>query len=763
VSLALHPITVVVGLIALAVIAACLLWVRVVLRRKKKREALDRRRTQLGLVIEQTPPSAGKSAAVRDGAPAAAGAPSISGTFPEIVALCDRDDIDPKSILARLATLLPATLSSDPPPACRIELQGSVWWSSGYATPQHELKAPLIVNGSEVGRIILGHLVEPTERDSEARSVLEAAAVLAASMLARRADQMQLAQLAAELRDRQIMLTQMQRLARAGSWAYRRKDNAFQWSHEVRQMAGMGAEGKAPNDLEKAIAAELAPAVNDAVSTRKPLALEFSYALPNNETRWLHATGDVDIENGEVTRIIGVLRDVSEEKTALYQLAHNANHDFLTNLPNRRYLQARLEAALVERNARGGLLILDIDRFKDLNDSSGHDIGDMVLRDFSRCLYESATGAFVARLGGDEFAVLFDGTDAVNTEYQARSLIAALSVPIVVFGRSISIHVSAGLAFFPGDGRQSSELMKSADLALYEAKKRGRNIMVKYASAFREVIDRYKAVCTEVRDALPEKRFLPFYQPKISLTDGSVAGFEALLRWNHPSGLRSPGAMLPALADPSLSRALCEAMLEKILVDVAGWQGRGLPFGCVAFNASSSEFGEFDLAENLLRRLRSIGVSTSRIGVEVTESVFLNGAADSIRATLAKLHDAGVEIALDDFGTGFASLTHLQQFPVNTIKIDQSFIRGLATDAGSAGITSAVLRLGQSLGKKVVAEGVETAAQAQILKESGCDQVQGFLYARPMPASEVPGFLTSWQGLDSLAAPERAAIEQKAA
>jgi diguanylate cyclase (GGDEF)-like protein len=555
----------------------------------------------------------------------------------------------------------------------------------------------------------------------------------------------------------------MQRIARAGSWVYRRKDNSFEWSNEVRQMAGMGAEGKPPNEVERVIATQLAAAVSDTLSARKPLALEFSYALANNETRWLHASGDIEIENGETTRILGVLRDVSEEKAALYRLAHNANHDFLTNLPNRRYLQARLEAALVERNAMGGLLILDIDRFKDLNDSSGHDIGDMVLRDFSRRLYETANGAFVARLGGDEFAVLFEGMDAANTEYQARALLSSLSVPIVAFGRSISIHVSAGLAFFPSDGRQSSALMKSADLALYEAKKRGRNLMVKYAPAFREEIDRYKAVCTEVREALPEKRFMPFYQPKINLIDGSVAGFEALLRWNHPSGIKTPGAMLPALADPSLSRLLCEAMLEKILVDVAGWQGRGLPFGCVAFNASSSEFGEFDLAENLLRRLRAIGVSTSRIGVEVTESVFLNGAAESIRATLAKLHDAGVEVALDDFGTGFASLTHLQQFPVNTIKIDQSFIRGLATDAGSKGITSAVLRLGQSLGKTVVAEGVETAVQAQILKDSGCDQVQGFLYARPMPASEVPGFLTSWQGLDSLASPEQATPKQKAA
>ena len=752
------------GVLAFASIAGCLLWFRIARHRKREAETLTSRCSKLGLataVVERAPPeiSVVRPAAV----PIESAAPpgkslSLASGFPAIVALSGRDDLDPKRVLAQLVDLLPSALPSASPLACRIEMQGSVWWSSGYLTPQREFSAPLNVNSAEVGSIILGHSSEPTEADSDVEALLQSTAVVVSKMLERHSDQIQLAQLRAELRQQKMTLTQMQRFIKAGSWEYRCKDASFHWSDEVRRMVGMDAAGKLRNEAEKTVTNELVAAVEDAVQTRKPLSVEFNYALRNGETRWLHASGDVEVGNGEVARIVGVIRDVSEEKATLHRLAQNANHDFLTELPNRRYLQARLEAALVERSAMGGLLILDIDRFKDLNDTSGHDVGDMLLHDFSRHLYESATGAFVARLGGDEFAVLFTDMDAMTTEYRARALLAALKRPVVVFGGAIPIRVSAGLAIFPTDARHSSELMKSADLALYEAKKRGRDVMVRYAPEFRAAIDRRKAVCAEVRQALPERQFVPFYQPKISLEDGRVAGFEALLRWNHPSGIRSPGQILPALADPVLSRALCEAMLERILLDVASWQAKNIPFGCVAFNASSSEFGEFDLASNLLRRLKSMGIATSSIGVEVTETVFLNGAADSIRATLGKLQDAGVEIALDDFGTGFASLSHLQDFPVDTIKIDQSFIRGLATDDGSKSITSAVLGLGQSLGKTVVAEGVETEVQAQILRASGCDQVQGYLFARPMPTGEVPAFLENWRGLDAIAA-----LEQKAA
>jgi EAL domain-containing protein (putative c-di-GMP-specific phosphodiesterase class I) len=248
---------------------------------------------------------------------------------------------------------------------------------------------------------------------------------------------------------------------------------------------------------------------------------------------------------------------------------------------------------------------------------------------------------------------------------------------------------------------------------------------------------------------------VPFYQPKIALNSGEIAGFEALMRWDHPSGIRTPGMFAAALQDPELSRAMCALMLDRIIADMARWQAKEIPFGRIAFNASSSEFNGFDLASHLTWRLKAIGVAPSRLGVEVTEAVILDGEADAIIATLNKLRKVGIEIALDDFGTGFASLTHLQDFPVDVIKIDQSFVRRLATDAGSRAITSAVLSLGRSLGKTVVAEGVETAEQALLLKAASCDQVQGFYFGRPMPGDDVPKFIANWRGAEQISALER--------
>ena len=675
-----------------------------------------------------------------------------------VAELCNRVDLDVKKILTQLAGLLPSALGSGDPWSCRIELVESVFWSPGYASPAFEHEAPLSVGGRQVGSIRIGRAGEAPSSHIQAaeRALLDATAGLASQMLERHADRFQLEKLRDELARRQLTIRQTARLARIGAWEYDGNTGLFNWSVEMRRITGIDGD-RAGRERERLIAKELLPFLEESLAKRKALDHEFTFVLPNGETRSLHAIGDVESAGGAQARIVGLARDVTDDRGALSRLRHIANHDVLTELPNRRYFQERIEGALRERNARGALLIIDIDRFKDLNDTSGHDVGDMLLRDFGRRLHEAADGAFVARLGGDEFAVLLPVVERMPAEHLARTLIAGLSGPLVVFGRSATVQVSAGLSMYPEDGRSAADLLKSADLALYEAKARGRNALVTYNQEIRQRSEARIRIRAEVRDTLPEKQFIPYYQPKIRLDTGEIAGFEALLRWDHPSGIRSPGSIVPALEDPELSRALCAAMLDRIIADMARWQSQAIPFGRVAFNASSSEFNGFDLAGHLTWRLKAIGLAPSLLGVEVTEAVFLDGVAESISATLAQLRSAGIEIALDDFGTGFASLTHLQDFPVDVIKIDQSFIRSLVTDADSRAITTAVLSLGRSLGKIVVAEGVETADQARLLRAARCDQVQGFYFARPMPADNVPKFIANWRGAEQIRALERSA------
>ncbi|HWT31079.1 MAG TPA: EAL domain-containing protein [Propylenella sp.] len=641
-------------------------------------------------------------------------------------------------------------------------MNGTSYWSSGYREPELRLERPLNVGGVQVGSLIVGVPGQAAGRmiDHASAQFLAAAAEILSQMLARRTDRQRLESQTAELTRRQTALEQIRRLGKLGGWEFHAAASSFVWSDEARRIAGLDANCETVRQREELIGAFLRLAIDEAVPTRKPISRELPCILADGTKRWLHAAGEVEVAGAKLVKAFGILRDVTEEKETQERLSRLANHDPLTGLANRRQLIERLENALLKRGAAGALLLIDLDNFKDVNDSGGHDAGDALLKAFARRLEEAAGRAgFVARLGGDEFVVLLlKEAERAATERWAASLLSRLREPLAVGGRANSVRLSAGLTVFPGDGKAASELLKNADLAVYEAKARGRNLLVSYSPKMREESQRRVALCSEVKEALNTNQFLPFYQPKVCLKTGQLVGFEALLRWDHPAGLRTPGSMRAAFEVPELSRALCAKMLDRIIADLAAWQARKLPFGRVAFNASSAEFSGFDLVERVLGQLRAFAISPSCLGLEVTETVFLGGGSDAILPTLEKLHKAGVEIALDDFGTGYASLTHLQEYPVDVIKIDQSFIRGLITDSASQAITSVVLGLGRSLGMKVVAEGVETAEQAACLKAAGCDQVQGYFFSRPMPAGQVPDFLTGWQGAKQVAALKNGAI-----
>jgi len=473
---------------------------------------------------------------------------------------------------------------------------------------------------------------------------------------------------------------------------------------------------------------------------------EFRYIHPDGRLIWLASA----VERVDADRLVGITFDITERKCAEEQAWRAANHDALTGLPNRRLFRQRLEQALTSAECGGAsvtLLLLDLDHLRDVNDTLGHDAGDTVLVEVAQRLQDGLRATdTVARLGGDEFALLLAEPMRLDQAViHARALIERLRQPFCHRGHMLSCKASIGLAAYPDHHRESHELMKDADIALYHAKAKGRNGVVVFAPEMRAETERRVQIASEVQTAVVAGHIVPFYQPKVCFSTGAIVGFEALARWQHPErGLLTPGYFGSAFDDPELATAIGESILRQVACDLREWQERGLAPCRVAVNFSSAEFRKTDLAATILTVLNEYGVPANLFEVEVTETVFLGNGTEDVPATLQQLQDAGVLITLDDFGTGFASLTHLKQFPVGHLKVDQSFVRNMEQDKGDAAIVAAVVGLGRSLDMKVTAEGVETAGQAIRLREMGCDYAQGYRYSKPMASSRVPWFLRNW-------------------
>ena len=360
----------------------------------------------------------------------------------------------------------------------------------------------------------------------------------------------------------------------------------------------------------------------------------------------------------------------------------------------------------------------------------------------SRC----AGRGIVARLGGDEFGILLGDVEAEGAVAAvAKDILESLRQPLAHDGHQLSTRATLGIALSDGDAPSAVALFKDADIALYEAKKAGRDGFALFRASMREELEDRVARLGAARAMVAERRIEPWYQPQIDLATGAVVGFEALLRCHDArAGVRGPEALGEAFADPELARELGRLMRERVAADIASWTERGIAFGRVALNVADAEFQGGDFAERFVEFLAAHGVPPAAIEVEVTESVFLGHRGSKAAAALAALSAAGIAIALDDFGTGYASLTLLRSHPVDRIKIDRSFVRDIATSPEGATIVDAVASLARSLGLGVVAEGIETEAQLDHLRSRRCEFGQGYLFARPMPGSRVPYFLRSW-------------------
>ncbi len=482
------------------------------------------------------------------------------------------------------------------------------------------------------------------------------------------------------------------------------------------------------------------------------VASTFRLMFAEGDERWIEAHERILLDHeGVQVRRVGTLQDITVRKQAELEVWRAAHTDALTGIANRALFQLRLDEAIDGAQARRtglALIIIDLDRFKEVNDTYGHDAGDLLLRTVAERLTAGIpSSATVARLGGDEFGVLLPAVgDADVVDVVASRLLDALGRPLVYAGRETECSVSIGWSIYPAHDDQPGALLKNADIALYAAKAAGRGRALAYTGDMRTEFHRRINVLRAAKDALARDAVLPYYQPKIALDTGAVIGFEALLRWTSDGQLRSPGCIQEALDHPELSVQLGARMLERVVADMQRWTADGLPFGHVALNVAAPELNGGGYAERVLGALRDAELPPSQLEIEVTERVLMDDGSGAIGCALQTLHEAGIRIALDDFGTGFASLTHLIRFPVAFVKIDRSFVMNLQSAGSAAAITLAVIDLAHKIGIKVVAEGIELEDQRRLLAGQSCDVGQGYLFAKPMHASRVPFFLRQWAG-----------------
>ena len=548
--------------------------------------------------------------------------------------------------------------------------------------------------------------------------------------------------------------------ARLGIWDYDLEQGTREWSDELRRIFGVPTDAEArpetalalvhPDDLRRVEAIARAAAMPGG---DQRFEMTFRILRANDgELRWICANGwRTDGASGQPSRILVAVRDITETRTADERIRWAARHDTLTRLPNRAAFHDALDEAMARSLPLGGsvgLLLIDVDHLKQTNDCLGHDAGDALLETIAERL-ETIAGeqGFTARLGGDEFALLFSGPSAERDMARVNDALAPLLAEAFVHeGRILDCRATCGGSLFPEDGANGAELLKAADLALYAAKAEARGGLLMFRPEMRSDLERRSSMISMARAAIDDERVTPFYQPKVELSSGRLVGFEALLRWHHPrTGLRSPGEISAAFDNLDLALALSDRMFDQAIAHMRGWLDRGLAFGTVAINAASAEFRRDDLAERILERLERARVPATLLELEVTETVFLGAGAGHVDRALRMLSAAGVKIALDDFGTGYASLSHLKQYSVDTIKIDRSFVCNLESAAGDAAIVNAVINLGVSLGLDIVAEGIETQAQASYLLRQGCAFGQGYLFGRAAPPEAIPGLMSSWR------------------
>jgi diguanylate cyclase (GGDEF)-like protein/PAS domain S-box-containing protein len=561
----------------------------------------------------------------------------------------------------------------------------------------------------------------------------------------------------AELRRSRERLANAQRLARMGSFQVELPSAVLHVSDELRSILGLPREGELtterviervhPDDREA-----LREAGRRCARAAQPMHCDHRVVLPDGTEHILHTQARLVLDDdGRPVHIEGTVQDVTERKRAEEQIRYLAYHDSLTGLGNRRLFKERLAMAVAQarRNGwRAGVLFLDLDHFKRINDTLGHSVGDALLQGVADRLAASVRegdavardemSSAISRLGGDEFTVLVSAVqDAQDFAKVARRILEALARPFHLSGHEMVISGSIGITAWPDDGDDVEVLLRNADTAMYHAKEQGRNNYQFYAASMNAVALRRLILEGKLRRALEQGEFEIHYQPKVSLATGRTSGLEALLRWRDPElGIVLPGDFIPIAEETGLIDPLGEWTLRAVCRQIAAFQDEGLDVPPVSVNLSAHQFRGGRLVEQVRAALRDARVEPQQLELEITESVLMQH-QERVVAALETLRADGIAISIDDFGTGYSSLAYLRRLPVDALKVDRSFVRDIATEVADAELTGSIIAMARALRLRIVAEGVEDAAQRELLHAWGCDEIQGFLIAKALPAEEV--------------------------
>jgi diguanylate cyclase (GGDEF)-like protein len=464
------------------------------------------------------------------------------------------------------------------------------------------------------------------------------------------------------------------------------------------------------------------------------------------------------IRPGQLRRLIPIIQRTLEDAAMRQRpediLLHEAYHDSLTGLPNRILFDYRLRQAL--QRARGarqvvGVLSIDLDSLKNVNHIYSHSVGDLLLQHVAQRL-RSCLGPndVLARLGGDEFLMMTAGETVENSKLAAQQVLDSIRLPFVCGGHEVYLTASVGVTFYPIDGADPDTLLRNAESALDRVKQEGKNSIQLYTSSMTSNAVRRVTLENSLRRALQKKEFVIHYQPQLDMRSGAIVGLEALVRWQVPDyGLVPPAEFIPIAEETGLIVPIGEWVLRTACAQTKLWHESGFPQLSIAVNLSARQFQQQDLVERIEQILKETRIAPDALELEITESYAMQN-ADYTISVLTQLKKRGIRVSIDDFGTGYSSLSYLKQFPIDTLKIDRSFVKDLATDANDAAIAAAIIVLAHSLKLQVIAEGVETQAELDILKRHACDKMQGYFFSRPIPVKELEALLHSKKTLSDI-------------